>query len=120
MKEQIENIRREIEEALSARADMTGKELYALKMEYLGKTGKISALSKGMRDVAPEERPAVGKLVGEVRQWAEERFAALEEEIGRREEDRCHHACQIPRNGLGAPRHARAQGTYRHLFGNGF
>lgn len=85
MKEQIENIRREIEETLSARTDMTGKELYALKMEYLGKTGKISALSKGMRDVAPEERPVVGKLVGEVRQWAEERFAALEEEIGRRE-----------------------------------
>ena len=85
MKEQIESIRREIEETLAARTDMTSKDLYALKMEYLGKTGKISALSKGMRDVAPEERPAVGKLVGEVRQWAEERFAALEEEIGKRE-----------------------------------
>ena len=85
MKEQIESIRREITEFLSAHSEMTSKELYSLKMEYLGKTGKISALSKGMRDVAPEDRPAVGKLVGEVRQWAEERFSELEQEIGKRE-----------------------------------
>ncbi len=86
MKEQIESIRQEICGILEERgASMTSKDLYALKMDYLGKTGKISALSKGMREVAAEDRPAVGKLVGEVRQWAEDKFAELEEEIGKRE-----------------------------------
>ena len=82
----IESIRQEICGILEERgASMTSKDLYALKMDYLGKTGKISALSKGMREVAAEDRPEVGKLVGEVRQWAEDKFAGLEEEIGKRE-----------------------------------
>ena len=86
MKEQIESIRQEIAELLSERGQkMTSKELYSVKMEYLGKTGKISALSKGMREVAPEDRPMVGKLVGEIRQWAEEQFSELETSIGKRE-----------------------------------
>lgn len=86
MKEQIESIRQEIAELLSERGQkMTSKELYSVKMEYLGKTGKISALSKGMREVAPEDRPMVGKLVGEIRQWAEEQFSELEISIGKRE-----------------------------------
>ena len=54
-------------------------------MEHLGKTGKISALSKGMRDVAPEDRPEAGKLLSELRRWAEENFDALEATLKKRE-----------------------------------
>ena len=57
------------------------KQLFELKMQFLGKTGEISALSKGMRDIPPEQRPEAGKLVGEIRTWAEEQFAAREEQL---------------------------------------
>ena len=87
MKEQIESIRAELE-ALAAGegpAASSSRELYELKMEYLGKTGKISALSKGMRDVSPEERPAVGSMVGELRKRAEELFEQWERELKKKE-----------------------------------
>ena len=34
-----------------------------------------------MRDIPPEQRPEAGKLVGEIRTWAEEQFAAREEQL---------------------------------------
>ena len=83
MKEKIEQIRRSVEEGIGRVGGR--KELFELKMQYLGKTGEISALSKGMRDVPPEERPEVGKIVGEIRRWAEERFTAKEEELKAKE-----------------------------------
>ena len=83
MKEKIEQIRREISEGMRGVANR--RQLFELKMQYLGKTGAISALSKGMRDIPPAERPAAGKLVGDVRSWAEEQFAAREEELKREE-----------------------------------
>ena len=85
MKQKTQAIREEIEQRLAAGECATSKELIELKMEYLGKGGKISALSKGMRDVPAEERPEAGRLLGELRAWAEEQFDAREKELKRRE-----------------------------------
>lgn len=85
MKENIERIRSEIAAGIEAVKGGTRQELFELKMKYLGKTGEISALSKGMRDVPAEERPAMGKLVSEVRAWAEEQFSATEELLKQKE-----------------------------------
>ena len=79
MKEKIESIRQAIGEGMLQVHDR--KQLFELKMQFLGKTGEISALSKGMRDIPPEQRPKAGKLVGEIRTWAEEQFAAREEQL---------------------------------------
>ena len=83
MQEKLEAIRREIEAGIGHANSR--KELFELKMKYLGKTGEITALLKGMRDVPAEERPAMGKLVNDVRSWAEELFAAREEELKAKE-----------------------------------
>ena len=83
MQEKLEAIRREIEAGIGQANSR--KELFELKMKYLGKTGDITALLKGMRDVPAEERPAMGKLVNDVRSWAEELFAAREEELKAKE-----------------------------------
>lgn len=85
MKQKTQAICEEIEQRLAAGECATSKELIELKMEYLGKGGKISALSKGMRDVPAEERPEAGRLLGELRAWAEEQFDAREKELKRRE-----------------------------------
>ena len=83
MQEKLEQIRRAIGEGIGETGSR--KELFELKMTSLGKTGEISALSKGMRDVPAEERPAMGKLVSDVRAWAEAQFAAREEELKKEE-----------------------------------
>ena len=43
-----------------------------MRVAYLGKKGELTAILKGMKDVAPEERPKVGQLVNETRAKIEE------------------------------------------------
>ena len=85
MKENIENIKNEISLYLAVNNHISRKDLFDFKMNYLGKTGSISALSKGMRDVPAEQRPEVGKLISDLRSWAEQVFADKEEQIKKAE-----------------------------------
>ncbi len=65
MKEKLEQIK---ERAFSQikNCDSADK-LNELKVSILGKKGELTDLLKGMRDVAPEERPKVGQMVNEAR-----------------------------------------------------
>lgn len=83
MKEKIQQIRQQIEEGLASVS--LRKSLFELKMKFLGKTGEITALLKGMRDLPPEERPEMGKVINSAREWAEDVFAAREEELKKAE-----------------------------------
>ncbi|MBQ5951910.1 MAG: phenylalanine--tRNA ligase subunit alpha [Lachnospiraceae bacterium] len=74
MKEQLEKIRREALAALEE-AQVLDR-LNDVRVTYLGKKGELTQLLKGLRDVAPEDRPAVGQLVNETREALEK---ALEE-----------------------------------------
>ena len=38
-----------------------------VRVAYLGKKGELTAIMKGMKDVAPQERPKFGQLVNETR-----------------------------------------------------
>ena len=65
MKEKIEQIR---QQALAAIEDAAGMDkLNDVKVAFLGKKGQLSSLLKGMKDVAPEDRPKVGQFVNEAR-----------------------------------------------------
>ena len=58
------------------------KELYEFKNLYLeGKKSKISELMKEMGKLAPEERAGYGKSVNELKTWAFDRFADMEEKM---------------------------------------
>ncbi len=75
MEKQIKAMREKIEAAAAAITD--SKEMYQLRKQYLdNKAGQISALMKNMRDLAPEERPAFGKIVNELKTWALDFFTA--------------------------------------------
>ena len=79
MKEKLEAIRREIEEGIGAFD--SSRALYEFRKTFLdNKEGKISQLMKGLKDVPKEERPAVGKTINEVKEWA----LALFEETDRK------------------------------------
>lgn len=79
----LEELKKIKEETLAQISNITyenSKELGELKVKVLGKSGSLTAISKGMRDVAPEDRPKVGALINEVR-------GAIEEEIAKKEEE---------------------------------
>ncbi|HEY9574913.1 MAG TPA: phenylalanine--tRNA ligase subunit alpha [Lachnospiraceae bacterium] len=58
--------------------------LNEVKVAFLGKKGELTAVLKGMKDVAPEERPKVGQWVNEAREkiesFLEETKKSLENE----------------------------------------
>ena len=74
MNEKLQLIKDEALKAIQA-ADMPDK-LNDVRVKFLGKKGELTAVLKGMKDVAPEERPKVGQLVNETRASIE---AILEE-----------------------------------------
>ena len=65
MKERLENIREEALQAISA-ADVPEK-LNDVRVRFLGKKGELTAVLKGMKEVAPQDRPKVGQMVNETR-----------------------------------------------------
>ena len=65
MKEQLAKIRAEALAAFDAAADSAA--LDALRVQYLGKKGELTAVLKMMGGLSAEERPVMGQLANEVR-----------------------------------------------------
>lgn len=70
MNEKLEQIRQEALTAIAQAADVD--QLNEVRVKYLGKKGELSKLLKGMKDVAPEDRPKVGQMVNAARAVIEE------------------------------------------------
>ena len=65
MKEKIDNLVAAAKfdiEACASPADIA-----AVKVKYLGKSGELTALLRGMKDVPAEQKPQIGKYVIEAR-----------------------------------------------------
>ena len=65
LKEKIELITAQGLEAIEKAS--VSSELNDIRVKYLGKAGEITALLKSLKDVPPQEKPAIGKLVNDVR-----------------------------------------------------
>lgn len=83
MKEKIEAIREEAGQAF--KAAQSSKDLYDLKVKFLGKTGSFSQVMKEMGKLTPEERPQAGKWVNEAKQFLEGIYASCEEALKKKE-----------------------------------
>ena len=70
MKELLKQLRETSLAAITG-AD-TAEALDALRVQYLGKKGELTAVLKQMGKLSPEERPAMGQLANEVRAAVEE------------------------------------------------
>ena len=68
----LSDIKRRVGEELQALDGSAALE--NLRVRVLGKKGELTALLKGMGQLAPEERPRVGAQINEVRQWLTERM----------------------------------------------
>ena len=70
MKDKLELIKKNAFEQIANAADLTA--LNDIKVAVLGKKGELPQVLKGMKDVAPEDRPVVGQMVNETRSAIEE------------------------------------------------
>lgn len=73
VKEKLEEIREKAFSAIDKACDQDS--LNDVRVKVLGKKGELTAILKGMKDVAPEDRPKVGALVNEARSAIEEKMA---------------------------------------------
>ena len=79
MREQLANIRAQALAAFESAADSAA--LDALRVQYLGKKGELTAVLKQMGKLSAEERPAMGQLANEVRAALEEALEAAAKKL---------------------------------------
>lgn len=65
-------------ELKALRAAPTGPAVEALRLAYLGRRGRVTALLEGLRDCPKEERPAAGKAINDLKQMIEAEVASLQ------------------------------------------
>lgn len=85
MLEKLQSIRERALERLNQAAD-TGA-LEQIRVAVLGKKGELTALLRSMGQLAPEERPAMGQKVNELRALIEEKLAERERALKEREKE---------------------------------
>ena len=79
MQQKINELYESALNALNLASDL--KALDEIRVSYLGKSGSVTGLLKGMRDVAPEDRPKVGQMVNDLREKIGSALSAKEEEL---------------------------------------
>ncbi len=81
IQEKLQELKSNFEQGLPELA--TVEDLFQFKSKFLGKSGALSEVLKGLRDASPEDRPKIGALANQLRDFFEqaigERLRALEE-----------------------------------------
>lgn len=79
MREEAKKLVKDCEAEIAAASSTSG--LYEVKVKYLGKSGLISELMKGMRNVPPEEKPVIGKILSDARENLDARFLSKQKSL---------------------------------------
>jgi len=83
MKEKLEKIKNQLLQELQNIKDINS--LSVLKSKYLGKKGEITNILKGMKDLSPQQRPLMGKLVNEIKNHIEKHINSKEDGLNEEE-----------------------------------
>jgi len=86
MKEKLDGIRLAALGMIEEARDTS--RLNDIRVKYLGKSGEISAIMRDMANVPKEDRPAMGKLVNEMRGEVENALLLKTKTLSRLEEER--------------------------------
>ncbi|QOV20959.1 phenylalanine--tRNA ligase subunit alpha [Blautia liquoris] len=81
MSEKLDSILKEALERIDS-SDTTEK-LNEVRVDVLGKKGKLKTVLKGMKDVDPKDRPAVGQMVNDAREKIEGELDFIKQKIER-------------------------------------
>ena len=79
MKEKLQAIQEEALKKISDSGDLD--KLYEIKVDILGKKGKLTEVLKGMKDVAPEDRPKIGQMVNDTRKEIEDKMEEMKTKL---------------------------------------
>lgn len=85
MQEKIQTLRQSFESHLQTAS--TAAQLEALKVQFLGKKSPIQELMKFLRDVPEQERPTVGKLINDLKEYVAETITATQSRLIQEEEN---------------------------------
>jgi phenylalanyl-tRNA synthetase alpha chain len=66
----------------------SSQDIENLKVKYLGKKGPVQGLMKFLKDVAPEDRPAFGKQINDLKEDLSARITQLETKLIAEEQDK--------------------------------
>ena len=79
MKEKIEAIKKSFDDDI--KNVNVNQDVVEIKSKYIGPNGCVSLLSKGMKDVAPEDRKEVGMLINEIRTYVTDQITEKDNAI---------------------------------------
>lgn len=85
MEKEIAALKQEFQQELN-QAGTTGL-LEALKVKYLGKKGPLQNLMKFLKDVSPEQRPAVGKWINDLKEEITSQIEGVQTQLIASEEE---------------------------------
>jgi phenylalanyl-tRNA synthetase alpha chain len=83
MKEQLMGIKAQAEKELEIAASI--QNLENIRVKYLGKKGELTSVLRGMGALSAEERPVIGQLANEVREFLESRLDSAKDELVKKE-----------------------------------
>ena len=86
MKESLETLREEIRERIDHCG--SGQEAEQLRVDYLGRKGKLTLLLRNLRELPAEERPQMGDQLNQLRRFIEEQLENRLNEFKRLEKER--------------------------------
>ncbi len=86
MRATLERIQRDALAALAA--SRTEAEVEQLRIRFLGRKGELTEAVRGLRDVAPAERPAIGAYLNQVKSAVEQQIEASLAALRRSERER--------------------------------
>ena len=66
----------------------TTEALNEIRVSVLGKKGELKEVMKGMKEVAPEDRPKVGQMVNEARDRIESKLAEMRQRLDQEKMER--------------------------------
>ena len=125
MQAMIDELAKQAEESLG---QVSSKETLAtFWQEYLSKNGKIPALMKDLRSVAPDQRPAMGKIINELKARVQAEYDAAADKVKQAELAARNAAetvditlpAKTRARGRSAPPDPRHQPDHRRLLGHG-
>jgi len=102
MDSELQTIAAEALAAIASASDETAVEQARIK--YLGQSGALTALSKGMKDVSKEDKPRIGKLLNETRNAITAALEGRKAELAAEADSRAFAGVDVSLPGIGARR----------------
>lgn len=93
MRESLDTLRSEFLDRIGDGA--SEQEVERLRVEFLGRKGKLTLLFRGLREVPPEERPGFGEALNQLKGFVEEQLELRLAELKRRKQERLLKAEQV-------------------------